>query len=105
MLIAPPPGCTADLMLAFLMLAVHLGEGEEFLRWKTEQGEHLLKCTKWSRYSLIFRAVPSTGISCPAHPAACSETAIAVESHTAGGRNDHFSRRKEKGEKYGHIWI
>lgn len=61
-------------MLAFLTLAVHLGEGEEFLRWKTEKGDHLLKCTKWSHYSLIFRAAPSTGISCPAHPAARSET-------------------------------
>lgn len=42
-------------------------------------------------------------LSCPSSRM-FRNTEIAAESHTAGGRNDHFSRRKEK-EKYGHIWI
>lgn len=89
-------GILPELMPTCLTLAVLLGEGKDVPARKTERGDCLPKCTKWTHYSLIFRAGPSNGISCPAHVLKHSDHSR--ESHV-DGRSDLFRRRKEKGEK------
>jgi len=93
-------GSSAGLMPASLTLAVRPGEGEERLGKEDGKGRVFAEMHKMGPLQPDFQSCTFKRhqLSCPSSRMFWN-SAIAAESHTVGGRNDHFRKRKEKGEK------
>lgn len=98
-------GSSADPRPTLLTLVALLGDGEGCLRMEDWKGRvsaemHTMVPLQPDFQSCTF---PWKQQSCPSSHMFWN-TAIA-ESHAVRGRNDRFSRRKQKGEKHRDIWI